>query len=124
MNTTEQLEAWIDACAARETVLGFDEWVTQQSPNVIDPSEALILNDVIRDANDAFRTLMRPLAVRVLGDWAIDDKTANRSARGWSARISRDGKTATFVDTLYATGHNEATTRKEYKVDFTGRNIK
>lgn len=124
MRTAEQLEAWLDACVARETVLGFDEWVTQQNPNVIDPAEASLLNKNVYLANDAFRNCIRPLAVRVLGDWAIDDKEANRKAHGWSARVGKDGKTMTFVETWYATGHNDVTTRKEYKVDFTGRIIK
>lgn len=122
--TAEQLEAWLDACAARETILGFDDWISQQSPNIVDPAEASVLNDGIRSANDAFRSFMRPLAIHVLGDWAIDDKAANRLGRGWSARVSRDGQTATFVDTLFAMGPNETTTRKEHKVDFTGRIIK
>lgn len=124
MRTIEQLEAWGAAVVSRETILGFEDWLAQQGSDVIDPADAAVLNDNVRAANDAFRTYMRPLAVKVLGDWAIDDKAASRLARGWSARISRDGKTVTFVDTMYATGHNETTTRKEYKVDFTGRIIK
>lgn len=121
---TADLEAWLDACNARETFLGIDDWLAQQSPNIVDPTEAAILNDSIRSANDAFRTFIRPLAIHVLGDWAIDDKAANRNGRGWTARVSRNGQTVTFVDTLYAMGPNESTTRKEHKVDFTGRSVK
>lgn len=124
MKTPEQLEAWIDACINRETTLGFDAWVEQQNPNVIDPNEAWNLDDAVREASIAFRNYMRPLAVKVLGDWALDDNAANRNARSWSAKVSRSGETVTFLDTLFATGHNETTTRKEFKVDFTGRIVK
>lgn len=124
MRTPEQLEAWLAACIARETTLGFDAWVEQQNPNVIDPDRAWNLDEDVRLASTAFRNYMRPLAVKVLGDWALDDTAANRNARSWSAKVSRSGETVTFLDTLFATGHNETTTRKEYKVDFTGRIVK
>lgn len=118
----EQCEDWRQAVRSGETTLGLDAWIVAQDYPIVNAYRASVYYEDIQEAKAAFREVMRPLAAKVLGEWAADDEAAQRSARSWSAVLTgHPGSPVQFTETLHATGHNEIDTVRRVTCDWSGR---
>lgn len=114
---------WVDAVSNGETLLGFNEWVSEQNKPIVDPVTAMLLEVAVSNAKQALREYIRPLAEKVLGEWAADDGIGRRHSRRWEAHTQTvsDDVSVVFTVTDNPAGPNEPSYRRTTKSDFTGK---
>lgn len=116
---------WVAAVLDGNTNLGLVEFAEQLNETLVDPDFLVDCAAELDRAKENFREAVRPLAVRVLGQWAEDDRAAGRAGRSWTALVitADDGVRVQFTETVHGMGHNEVTTHKTKTCDVTGQKV-
>lgn len=118
----EDVERWRTAVYNEETLLGLDEWFAAESPEIVSETVASELQREVSRANTALREFLRPLAVYVVGDWAIDDREADKQQHRWNGKVDRKNRIIITVSEFPA-DPNETTVHTTYRVDSTGTEV-